>query len=243
MTEKAKLHARIRRSPSGRHRNQGPRDATRQQVLDAVQSAGMTLKQISRALGRNDAYLQQYIFRGSPRRLPEDIRHNLASMLGVDQRMLMAADDPMQGASGIEKTGARHDIAFFDIHASAGGGAQNFDETPAGTFGFPAKLLRSITPSGNQNLRMITICGDSMVPVLEHGDIVMVDCAQTRPSPPGIFILDDGVGLVAKRLDLVPSTEPQMIKITSENSAYANYQRQIDEIFIIGRVVWFARTL
>jgi hypothetical protein len=29
---------------------------------------------------------------------------------------------------------------------------------------------------------------------------------QTRPSPPGIFILDDGVGLVAKRIEIIPST-------------------------------------
>jgi len=82
-----------------------------------------------------------------------------------------------------------------------------------------------------------------MAPVLEHGDIVMVDCAQTRPSPPGIFIVDDGIGLVAKRVDLIPNTTPQMLRLTSENNLYTNYQRRIDEVQIIGRVVWFARSL
>jgi len=65
----------------------------------------------------------------------------------------------------------------------------------------------------------------------------------SRPSPPGIFILDDGVGLVAKRIEIIPSTTPQMLRISSENSAYSSYQRRIDEVHIIGRVVWFARRL
>jgi len=72
---------------------------------------------------------------------------------------------------------------------------------------------------------------------------MMTRYSQTRPSPPGIFILDDGVGLVAKRLEIIPNTNPQMLRIASQNSAYSNYQRRIDEVHIIGRVVWFARRL
>lgn len=102
-----------------------------------------------------------------------------------------------------------------------------------------AKLGRRQTDA----LRMISISGDSMVPLLEHDDTVMLDCSQTRPSPPGIFILDDGFGLVAKRIEIIPSTTPQMLRILSENSAYSSYQRRIDEVHIIGRVVWFARRL
>jgi len=102
-----------------------------------------------------------------------------------------------------------------------------------------AKLGRRQTDA----LQMISIIGDSMVPLLEHDDTVMLDCSQTRPSPPGIFILDDGVGLVAKRIEIIPSTTPQMLRISSENSAYSSYQRRIDEVHIIGRVVWFARRL
>ena len=73
--------------------------------------------------------------------------------------------------------------------------------------------------------------------------IAAIDCSQTRPSPPGIFILDDGVGLVAKRIEIIPSTTPQMLRISLENSAYSSYQRRIDEVHIIGRVVWFAHRL
>ena len=73
--------------------------------------------------------------------------------------------------------------------------------------------------------------------------MILIWGGQTRPSPPGILILDDGVGLVAKRIEIIPSTTPQMLRISSENSAYSSYQRRIDEVHIIGRVVWFANRL
>ena len=82
-----------------------------------------------------------------------------------------------------------------------------------------------------------------MVPLLEHDDTVMLVCSHTRPSPPGIFILDDGVGLVAKRIEVIQSTTPQMLRISPANSAYSSYQRRIDKVQIIGRVLRFARRL
>ena len=55
-----------------------------------------------------------------------------------------------------------------------------------------------------------------MVPLLEYDDTVMLDCSQTSLSPPGIFILDDGVGLVTRRIEIIPSTTPQMLRISSK---------------------------
>ena len=73
--------------------------------------------------------------------------------------------------------------------------------------------------------------------------IAAIDCSQTRPSPPGIIILDDGAGLVAKRIEIIPSTTPQMLRISTENLAFSSYQGWIDEAHIIGRVVCFAGRL
>ena len=42
------------------------------------------LRDLSRALRKNDAYLQQYLFRGTPRILPEEYRHRLAQILDVN---------------------------------------------------------------------------------------------------------------------------------------------------------------
>ena len=42
------------------------------------------LRNLSRTLKKNDAYLQQYLFRGTPKILPEEYRHRLAEMLNVN---------------------------------------------------------------------------------------------------------------------------------------------------------------
>ena len=92
-------------------------------------------------------------------------------------------------------------------------------------------------------LRLIKISGHLMAPTREHGDIVMVDTKRISPSPSGIFVLDDGVGLVAKRVDAISDSRPRVLRLSSDKSAYSKYQRRIDEVRVIGRVVWFARSL
>ncbi|MDA0764675.1 MAG: hypothetical protein O3A39_09580 [Proteobacteria bacterium] len=42
------------------------------------------LRQLSRILNKNDAYLQQYLYRGTPKILPEEYRYKLSATLGLD---------------------------------------------------------------------------------------------------------------------------------------------------------------
>jgi phage repressor protein C with HTH and peptisase S24 domain len=85
--------------------------------------------------------------------------------------------------------------------------------------------------------------GDSMTPTLVDGDIVLVDTARKIPTPPGIFVLHDGMGLVAKRLEHIPQSDPPRVRIISDNSFYQPYECTADEVNIIGRIRWFAREM
>jgi hypothetical protein len=232
-------------------------DAPRRRLRDALATAGLSLKEASRAIGRNDAYLQQFLYRELPRRLPEEARHRLATILDIDQQQL--ADRHLSAAMS-DRPPAQISVPFFDVRAAAGGGAMppdlsssaNSDSqdnagnpevlSPIG-LGFPSSLLRRITSAPAASLQLISVSGDSMDPTLADGDLVMIDTARKQPSPPGIFILDDGVGLVAKRVDAVPNTTPPMLRLSSDNPAHSNYQRHLDEVHIIGQVIWFGRSL
>ena len=237
MTERPPARARARKDAD----RQAGLDPSRRAVLAALTKAGLTLKQGSRALGRNDAYLQQYLYRGSPRRLPEDVRLRLADLTG--ERTESFLDPQLRSLHG-SAVPSRLAVPLLDVSAAAGGGRIGNDTAGDDTaLAFPPMLLRRITSAPTSSLRLITISGDSMAPTLEDGDMVMVDTGRTSPSPPGIFILDDGVGLVAKRVDAVPNSFPQQLRLSSDNPAYSNYQRRIDEVRILGRVVWFARSL
>jgi phage repressor protein C with HTH and peptisase S24 domain len=50
-----------------------------------------------------------------------------------------------------------------------------------------------------------------MEPLLASGDRVLIDTSQRVPVPPGIFAIWDGMGLVAKRIEHEPNSDPAMV--------------------------------
>jgi phage repressor protein C with HTH and peptisase S24 domain len=53
-----------------------------------LDTLGLSMKEASEAIGKNHAYLQQYLERGVPGQLPEEPRERLATLLGVQPRAL-----------------------------------------------------------------------------------------------------------------------------------------------------------
>ena len=79
----------------------GTMDAARKLLVDTLaRRPDLDLKNLSLTIGRNHAYLQQYLMRGSPRELPEAARHGLAALLGVSPDDLRSTVLPMGGRSG-----------------------------------------------------------------------------------------------------------------------------------------------
>src|SRR5687767_6926573 len=88
-------------------------------VLDGlIRERGDDYVGLSRLLGRNPAYIQQYIKRGTPRRLAEEDRRLLARYFGVDERELGAPPPPPPPRHPTLIT-----VPRLDIDASAGPGA------------------------------------------------------------------------------------------------------------------------
>ena len=71
----------------------------------------------------------------------------------------------------------------------------------------------------------------------------MVDTSRRVPAPPGIFVIWDGKGIVAKRVEHVPHSEPTRIINKSLNPEYQTYERDAEDVNIIGRVVWASKRL
>ena len=88
---------------------------------------------LSKLIGRNPTYVQQFIKRGSPKKLPEVERGILARYFGVAENIL---GGPPAHAT---KTGIRL-IPKLAVGASAGPGAIPDHETLAGKIGFDEKM-------------------------------------------------------------------------------------------------------
>ncbi|WP_239987493.1 hypothetical protein [Sphingosinithalassobacter portus] len=64
----------------------------RDRLEHLINAHGETYASVSRLLGRNAAYFQQFMRRGTPERLDEDDRLILARYFQVDERELGARD-------------------------------------------------------------------------------------------------------------------------------------------------------
>ena len=232
-------------------------DPTRLRVMKLIQQKRTDLKKASLAIGRNAAYLQQYLYRGIPKTLPEDAREALATFLGVPEESLrpaktesavepalpqvVAASPPTAIGGGMP---GFSQVPELDVRASAGHGAfHDGDEEIKAVWMFPDAVIRHELRARSANLRIITIDGDSMEPLLASGDRVLVDTSQRVPAPPGIFVIWDGLGIVAKRIEHIPTAEPSRIVIKSVNPIYGDYERPTEEVNIIGRVIWAGKKL
>ena len=187
---------------------------------------------------RNPAYVQQYIKRGTPRRLGERERAILASYFRIDEALLGA---PVRSAAPAAQRGLRT-IPRYDIGAAAGAGGLEQDERTDALFAFDEAWLRELSPHP-QRLAIIRVEGDSMLPTLNHGDDIMVDSADdaTRLRD-GIYVLRrDGVLLVKR---LACSAARGRVGIVSDNPAYpADSDVRVGELDVVGRVLWAGRRL
>ena len=134
-------------------------------------------------------------------------------------------------------------IPEYDVRAAMGDGFQVDRETIKDLWTFSRRYLAEELRLNLRNLVVIEVIGDSMEPTLKSGDRVLVDMGDRRVGIPGIFVLWDGDGTVAKRLELVPNSNPHKIVRISDNPLHRSYEVLAEDTNIIGRIVWFARRL
>lgn len=150
-------------------------DAVRSRLLALSEEQGVSLADLSRGAGKNHAYLQQFIQRGVPKKLPEDARAYLADRLGVSEAELggtraPSVADVAAGASPIIPKSELIGTGFLNVYAAAQGGDGHMIITfdPIDRVKRPAPLEHVEDGYG------ILITGDSMDPAYEPGDIALV---------------------------------------------------------------------
>ena len=203
----------------------------RSTLAGLADEAGTSLAWLSRALGRNDAYLQQFVKRGTPRRLDEEDRRWLAAYFNVDERAL-------GGIGGSDATMVA--VRRIDAEAHAGAGGLVEDDRNGGEERIDPRVVARLGVSP-ATLTMITAHGDSMEPLIHDGDALFVDMADRRlSSRPGIFVIRlDGV-LLVKRVARI-GLEVQVASDNPDTPAIAPVRA--DRVAVIGRVVRLARSL
>lgn len=196
------------------------------------------LAALSRMIGRNDAYIQQYLRKGTPRHLKERERRVLATYFKVPESMLGGL--PEDSAA---QFGELVPVLRTAVRASAGPGALAEAESSRPYFGFDPAWLRLLTGSPASKLSVIRVEGDSMAPTLSAGDDILVDLADAADRlRDGIYVLRVDGALLVKRLAIHPVG--RRVTVQSDNPAYSDLPDcSLDEIECIGRVIWAGRRI
>lgn len=215
------------------------RDA-RKRLQHMAAGKGSSLAELSRVLGRNPAYLQQYVTRGSPRHLDEPDLLKIAEYLGIPPRIIRTregAPGPRGRTFGFDSEANAvaedfREIPRLPLDASAGPGAMAAQENSYDSFRFSRRYLREMGLEG-ADLTAIRVEGDSMEPLLRSGDEIFVD--RNRRSGEGVFVVRIGDAIHVKQ---VRASKAGTIALISANESYAPLELAREEVEVIGRVVW-----
>ncbi len=234
------------------HKNDEEAQAVRDVLDRLISERGLSYAAISQMLGRNQAYIHQFIHRRSPQRLAEHDRRFLAEFLAVDEALLGAGSRGGNKARPSAATAQSHHmpkcvdnlrtIAKLSVGASAGQGALADAEHAIGQIGFDEDWLRKQGLAKAQ-LSMISVEGDSMEPTLRDGDDILVAQSSNahNQSRDGIYVLRMDDTLMVKRLSFAPDGR---LSVISDNKVYpSRHGLRREQAHIVGRVVWTGRML
>jgi phage repressor protein C with HTH and peptisase S24 domain len=186
----------------------------------------------------------------------------IAAALRTSQEYLLDGSGPKDLGRHIERSEAIDEeprptsgILEIDVRAGLGGGGTTegrevrhdgdyADPVKSESWHFPAHFVREELRAPESRIIILETEGDSMAPTILSGDRVVVDTSHKVPSPDGIYALRDRYGhIVVKRLQTLQRGEPPRIRIISDNKSHDPEDVGIDDIAIVGRVLWGLKRL
>jgi len=167
---------------------------------------------------------------------------DIAKAAGVNIGWLASGEGAMHADQAIAIGGEEFDLVpLSNVEVSAGHGRSAGEESHKSHMAFRRDWLRRKGLQAGQ-LTCVYARGDSMEPLVCNDNLLLVDLTRTSVAE-GIYVLRVQDNLFVKRL------QQQMdgsVRVISENPAYESQvvpKVALDELHVIGRVVWCARDM
>ena len=133
-------------------------------------------------------------------------------------------------------------IPRYDVYAAAGHGYPAEDDKPLFCMAFRRYWIENYVTRQIDKLSVIAVKGDSMEGVLNHGDNILVNHAETTPRD-GLYVIRIDNDLFVKQIQKLPGK----LLVKSSNPAYEPFEIDLNDdsqnVAIIGRVEWYGRTV
>lgn len=193
------------------------------EVLDGlISERGETYASISRLLGRNSAYIQQFIKRGSPARLDQSDIALLALHFDVPVEMLGGKEGPTVGQRSIVKVPL--------LNGTGNDSRSQWRLVDAAWLGRLCDQPASVA--------ILPIVGEAMEPTLRNGDEVMISRVRFQESVrEGLYAIRGSTEIFVRRIAIDPTKN--RLTVLTDHPAYPSWQGiQRKGVDIVGRVIW-----
>lgn len=201
-----------------------------------IKTKGTNYREVSLAIGRKDQYIHQFIKYGLPAELKERDRVKIAQFLDIDEQELTDFKTSRMAMTVADANSVAIDM--LDAVACCGEGIETLSEAVVGKWIMPIEEFKSISLASSDNVKLLSVKGDSMQPTIDDGDFVFVDITRKQPDSDGMFLLRLSTGLVVKRIQ---GGLTDNIIVKSDNPKYDNLTAKVGEVSIIGKVIYILK--
>ncbi len=222
-------------------------DPYRERLRELLRRNDLTIKSASLAIGRNHSYLHQYLTREHPRVLGHRDTEALGKLLHCEPAELRHPAVPPRKPAKRQRRRppAGTPVAEIpEVVGDAGVGSLEFiEDVPRQNprWYLPKAMLRQEGRANPKDLRIVSVRGDAMEPLLSDGDRLVIDTARRSPTTGELCVLYDGSGLAVRRAEVVHGSEPVQLRLTAVNPDYAPFTCLAEEARIVGTVLWMFR--
>lgn len=195
----------------------------RQELDQLIKERGESYASVSRLIGRNSSYVQQYIKRGSPVRLdPSDIA-----------QLALHFEVPTSLFGGKISSGIVHRSTVTVPILLTGSQKEKTEKSRLVDEGWLRRLTER--PAA---VAIVPVDGDAMHPTLQEGDEVIVQRQRAQDNlKDGLYAIRGSSKVLVRRIALEPSNG--RISVLTDHPSFPNWtglsRRGVE---IIGRVIW-----
>lgn len=212
-----------------------------ERIKEARKERGMTQAQLGEVIGLKQSTIAE-IEAGKLKSWP-DHAAKIARALGKPRTYFEPGlADSMELAPDLPEVDLFQDYVPVDVlptYAGAGGGGTGDADRVVALL--PRALVEDELKAKPSDLLVINVRGNSMEPLFFHGDQIVIDKRDTRPTQPGPFALLYADGYVVKNVEVLRAKGK--LRIFSTNPIYTDDEEDPESVTIMGRPVWFARRL
>lgn len=135
-------------------------------------------------------------------------------------------------------------IREVDIRLAMGEGTVVEDFPATQLVPFNLGFIRGVTRSNTRDLLIMTGQGESMEPTLLRSDLLMIDTADRKPAVSDqIWAFNYAGGGMIKRLRRVRENGRDRFLIVSDNPLVPPQTADIEDVHVIGKLVWVGRRM